>query len=127
MRVADKKFLDYDGIKKYHDELIKNLKDLNYDPQRMFESKEDLLNKSNWTDDKYGRIFGLKKGLIVTVNNVIWQLANPELFQTKMNTIGVDLNTLGANELGWNIISGSDTEKQEPCLPWESQKKPENT
>ena len=110
MRVADKKFLDYDGIKKYHNELIKNLKDLNYDPQRMFESKEDLLNKSNWTDDKYGRIFGLKKGLIVTVNNVIWQLANPELFQTKMNTIGVDLTTLGANELGWNIIGGSDFE-----------------
>lgn len=110
MRVADKKFLDYDGIKKYHDELIKNLKDLNYDPQRMFESKEDLLNKSNWTDDKYGRIFGLKKGLIVTVNNVIWQLADPGLFQTKMNTIGIDLTTLGANELGWNIISGSDTD-----------------
>lgn len=104
---SNKKYLDYNGFKLYHDELVKRLKDLNYDPQRMFDSKEDLLKKSNWTDDRYGRIFGLKVGLIVTVNNIIWQLVDPDLFQKKMNTIGLELSELSAEDLGWKIVGSS--------------------
>lgn len=108
----DKKFLDFEGLKKYHDVLIKKLKDLDFNPQMMFDDKTSLVDLNNWKHDQYGRVYGLKKGLIVTVGTSIWQLVDPETFKTKLSTVGLsneEKAALTPNELGWKII-GSTTD-----------------
>lgn len=106
----DKKFLDFEGLKKYHDVLIKKLKDLDFNPQMMFDDKTSLVDLNNWKHDQYGRVYGLKKGLIVTVGASIWQLVDPETFKTKLSTVGLsneEKASLTPNELGWKIIGST--------------------
>lgn len=113
----DKKFLDFEGLKKYHDALIKKLKDLDFNPQMMFDDKTSLVDLNNWKHDQYGRVYGLKKGLIVTVGTSIWQLVDPETFKTKLSTVGLsneEKAALTPNELGWKIVGSTadfDVEK----------------
>ena len=101
------RYLDYDGLKTYHDELVRELKHLEFDPQRMFDTQEDIVTPSNWEADKYGRVFGLKVGLIVTVGNKIWQLTDPGKFVARMNTVGETIAAkaaLAPEVLGWKIV-----------------------
>ena len=108
----NKKFLDFEGLKKYHDVLTKKLKDLDFNSQMMFDNKSSLVDLNNWKHDQYGRVYGLKKGLIVTVETSIWQLVNPETFKIKLSSVGLsneEKSSLTADELGWRII-GSTTD-----------------
>ena len=77
-----KKYLDLEGLGTYHGELVQRLTDLEYDPNRMFTTKAQLFSLNKWGNDKFGRIIGLKEGLIITVANEIWQLVSPETFST---------------------------------------------
>lgn len=106
-----KKFLEYDGLKIYHDELVKKMRDLAYDPQRSFDSQEDLVTLSNWQFED-SRVCGLKKGLLVTVDNKFWQLEEPNKFQTRLTRVGETIeekSQLKPEELGWKLV-GSTTE-----------------
>lgn len=108
----NKKYLDFEGLKKYHDSLIKKLNDLSFDPQMMFDDKKSLMTIDNWKHDQYGRVFGLKKGLMVTVGTSIWQLVNPDTFKSKLTAVGItieDKSKLEADEIGWKIV-GSTTD-----------------
>lgn len=108
----NKKYLDFEGLKKYHDSLIKKLNDLSFDPQMMFDDKKSLMTLDNWKHDQYGRVFGLKKGLMVTVGTSIWQLVNPDTFKSKLTAVGItieDKSKLEADEIGWKIV-GSTTD-----------------
>ena len=69
--MANKKYLDYDGFKTYHNELVSHLRDLTFDPQRMFETTTELVTPANWHIE-YGRLMGIKRGLIVTVGDKFW-------------------------------------------------------
>jgi len=95
--------LDYDGLQTYHSELVQRLTDLEYDPERLFASKTELCNGSKWGADKYGRIAGLKKGLIVTVDGKLWQLEDPATFGAIFRTINpyFDPESQSAEDLGW--------------------------
>ena len=48
----NKKFLDFEGLKKYHDVLTKKLKDLDFNPQMMFDNKSSLVDLNNWKHDQ---------------------------------------------------------------------------
>lgn len=111
------KYLDYEGLRTYHSELVKRLKDLDYDPNRIFDDTEALCNRSNWDVDAYGRIYGLKLGLIVTVGSQIWQLVNPETFAALFRTVNPEFSASDATpeELGWKII-GIDFDVDEHTL-----------
>ena len=104
-----KKYLDLEGLGTYHDELVQRLTDLEYDPNRMFATKVQLFSESKWGMDKYGRIIGLKEGLIVTVGNEIWQLVNPETFSTVLRTPGniSEKVALTPAQLGWKIVGST--------------------
>lgn len=104
----NKKFLDYDGLQRYHSNLVNNLKDLVYDPKLMFDDKKSLIVAKNWGDDRneQGYVFGLKQGLLITVGNSIWQLTDPAKFMKILNTIE-DVSTNAdktPTELGWKIV-----------------------
>ncbi len=103
------KFLDYEGFQIYHSELVERLKDLEYDPSRMFESKTALLTSSNWNPDSNGRIFGLKEGLLVTVDNQIWQLEDPSRFSSILELTGLTPSEKAAayEDLGWKVIGST--------------------
>lgn len=106
----DKKYLDYDGFKVYHKEMVKQIRNLEFDPQRMFDSKRELVDKSNWKFDN-GLAYGLKSGLIVTVGDKFWQLVEPEKFNKVLTKIGIDVEEKAGWEpdvLGWRIV-GSNT------------------
>ena len=108
----NKKYLDFEGLKKYHDNLVEKLKDLAFDPQMMFDDKTSLVTLDNWNHDQYGKVFGLKKGLMVTVGTSIWQLEDPDKFKTKLTMIDMstdDKAKLTETELGWKIV-GSTTD-----------------
>ena len=107
--MSAQKFLDLDGLVTYHDELVQRLTDLEYDPNRMFATKAQLFSEIKWGSDKFGRIIGLKEGLIVTVGNEIWQLVNPETFSTILRTPGriSDKVALTPTELGWKVVGNS--------------------
>lgn len=108
----NKKYLDFEGLKSYHDNLVERLKDLTFDPQMMFEDKKSLVTLDNWKHDQYGRVFGLKKGLMITVGTSIWQLTDPTKFKTKLTMIGMTTDEKSGfteTELGWKIV-GSTTD-----------------
>lgn len=108
-----KKYLDYEGFKTYHNELVSELRDLTFDSQRMFDSEEGLLTLNNWEHDEFGRVWGLKEGLIITVDDIFWQLENPIGFWTILTRVGESPAEKAANytieELGWKKV-GSTTE-----------------
>lgn len=104
-------YLDYDGLKTYHNTLVEKLKDLEYDPSRMFADKIALLTLNNWNHDEYNRIFGLKAGLVVTVGKQIWQLVNPETFYDKITEMGKTpaqkSELYSVTQLGWKIVGST--------------------
>ena len=104
-----KKYLDLEGLGAYHDELTQRLADLEYDPDRMFESKTQLFNTNNWGMDKYGRIAGLKEGLIVTVGNQIWQLVTPATFRTELLSVSPVSEKIAKTpeQIGWKVIANN--------------------
>ena len=107
----NKKYLDYDGLQRYHSNLVNNLKDLVYDPKQMFNDKKELVSAANWGDDRnsQGYVFGLKQGLLVTVGNSVWQLTDPDKFMGILNTIE-DVSTKSnktPTELGWKIVGNT--------------------
>lgn len=109
--MANKKYLDYDGFKTYHNELVSHLRDLAFDPQRMFETTTELVTPANWHIE-YGRLMGIKRGLIVTVADKFWQLTDPDKFQARVTRIGETIEekaNLEPEQLGWKIV-GSTTE-----------------
>lgn len=105
-----KQYLNYEGLGLYHQSLVERLKDLEYDPSRMFADKVALVTYSNWEHDQYGRIFGLKEGLIVTVGKQIWQLEDPDTFGSVLRTIGLTPEEKAARteeQLGWKIVGST--------------------
>lgn len=104
-------YLDYEGLKTYHSELVDRLKDLEYDPSRMFADKTALLTLDNWDHDTYGRVFGLKNGLLVTVADKIWQLEDAAKFRLKLTSIGETpaqkSSKYSMEELGWKIVGNT--------------------
>ena len=104
-----KQYLDYVGLKTYHDELIRRLTDLEYDPERMFEDKKDLFDEQKWGKNKYDRIVGLKAGLIITVGSQIWQLVNPDTFITILTGVQPieDKILIPVEDLGWKIVGNT--------------------
>lgn len=106
---TNKKYLDSEGLALYHNELVKRLSNLEYDPERLFENKTELFSKSKWGADKYGRVSGLKKGLIITVGKQLWQLVNPDTFNLILSRVQ-DVNEkilIPVEDLGWKIISNT--------------------
>lgn len=106
---TNKKYLDSEGLALYHNELVKRLSNLEYDPERLFENKTELFSKSKWGADKYGRVSGLKKGLIITVGKQLWQLVNPDTFNLILSRVQ-DVNEkilIPVEDLGWKVISNT--------------------
>ena len=107
--MGTKKYLDLDGLGAYHDELAERLKNLEYDPSRMFDDKEDLFSTSKWETDSLGRLYGLKEGLIVTVGGQFWQLEDPEKWSTiyrRVQPIEEKLENT-PEQLGWRIVGNT--------------------
>lgn len=109
--MANKQYLDYEGLRTYHNELVSRMADLEYDPNRMFEDIEDLLSLSKWGADKYGRVAGLKEGILITVGTKIWQLEDAEKFGNILRLVQPiedKIQTYTTPEsLGWRIICNS--------------------
>ena len=107
--MSTNKFLDYEGLQTYHSEIVRRLTDLEYDPERLFENKVDLFDKSKWGVNKYGRVVGLKTGLMITVEGQIWQLEDPALFNSILSR-NQDPNIkarIPVDELGWKVVGSS--------------------
>ena len=107
--MSTKKYLDLDGLSTYHDELVNKLVDLEYDPNRMFVTKAQLFSEIKWGTDRFGRIIGLKEGLMITVAGEIWQLVEPETFSSILRTPGKisDKVALTPTELGWKVVGNT--------------------
>ena len=107
----NKQYLDYEGLTTYHSELVNKLADLEYEPKKMFDDIEVLLTPANWGVSKYGRVAGLKTGLIVTVDSQIWQLENPTTFRNILissTPIADKIATYTTPEsLGWKVIGNT--------------------
>jgi len=103
----ENKYLDYEGLMHYHKELVNRLKDLEYDPKRIFASQSDLMKKDNWDIDQYGRIFGLKTGLVVTVDKHFWQLTEPSKFAKVFKTIGDKSGYTTPESIGWEVVGST--------------------
>ena len=104
-----KKYLDLEGLGAYHEELADRLKNLEFDPTRMFDDKEDLFSAQKWDQDRLGRLYGLKEGLLVTVGNQFWQLENPTRWSTiyrRVQPIEEKLE-LTPEELGWKVVGNT--------------------
>lgn len=103
------KYLDLTGLQTYHNEMVTRLTNLEYDPERLFESKEDLFSLDKWGANKYGRVVGLKAGLMVTVEGKIWQLEDPTTFNGILSrTQAVEEKAaLSPEELGWRVVGNS--------------------
>ena len=105
------KYLDYEGLGIFTNELENRLADLEYDPERMFANMRELLTRSKWGADRYGRVAGLKKGLIVTIGGKIWQLEDTDTFGTILRRVQpineklIEFDT--PDKLGWKLV-GSD-------------------
>lgn len=104
-----KKYLDLEGLSTYHDELVQRLSDLEYDPDRMFETKAQLFNTDKWGMDKYGRLTGLKAGLIITVGTQIWQLVTPATFRAELTTVSPISEKVAKTpeQLGWKVVGNT--------------------
>lgn len=105
------RYLDYEGLQRYHSELVQRVTDLNYDPNRMFDDEAALLDTNNWGFSKYGRIAGVKEGLIVTVGDKIWQLDDASTFKSILEASGTVESKLATydtpEKLGWKVISNT--------------------
>ena len=100
-----KQYLDYAGLKTYHDELIQRLTDLEYEPNKMFADVNELVTRSNWV--KNNGIAGVKVGLIVTVGDCIWQLNDANIFKSILEGNSSVTESTTAEELGWKVISNT--------------------
>ena len=98
-----KQYLDYAGLKTYHNELVQRLVDLEFEPNKMFADVNALVNPSNWV--KNGRIAGVKAGLMVTVGDYIWQLKDANVFKKILENNSSVTESTTAEELGWKVIS----------------------
>ena len=89
-----KKYLDLEGLGTYHNELVQKMADLEYDPDRMFETKEQLFNTSKWGMDKYGRIAGL---------------ITPATFRAELVSVSPvsDKVAKTPEQLGWKIVGST--------------------
>lgn len=103
------KYLSYAGLATYQDELVRRLTDLDYDPSRMFANKEELFSLQKWGVNRFGRVIGLKAGLIITVDGQIWQLVDPVVFNNVLSgnqTIESKV-LIPVEDLGWKIIGNT--------------------
>ena len=98
-----KQYLDYAGLKTYHNELIQRLADLEFEPNKMFADVNALVTRSNWV--KNNRIAGVKVGLMVTVGDYIWQLKDVNAFKGILENNSSVTESTTAEELGWRVIS----------------------
>ena len=98
-----KQYLDYTGLKTYHNELVQRLEDLEFEPNKIFADVNALVNPSNWV--KNGRIAGVKAGLMVTVGDYIWQLKDANVFKGILENNSSVTESTTAEELGWRVIS----------------------
>ena len=100
-----KQYLDYAGLKTYHDELIQRLTDLEFEPNKMFADVNELVTRSNWV--KNNGIAGVKVGLIVTVGDCIWQLNDANIFKSILEDNSSVTEATTAEDLGWKVISNT--------------------
>ena len=98
-----KQYLDYAGLKTYHNELIQRLADLEFEPNKMFADVKALVTRSNWV--KNNRVAGVKAGLMVTVGDYIWQLKDANVFKGILENNSSVTEATTAEELGWRVIS----------------------
>ena len=96
-----KQYLDYTGLTTYHNELVQRLEDLEFEPNKIFANVDALVNPSNWM--KNNRIAGLKEGLMVTVDGVLWQLVDADKFK-KILEGKIVPESLTAENLGWDVV-----------------------
>lgn len=96
-----KQYLDYTGLKTYHNELVQRLEDLEFEPNKIFANVDALVDPSNWV--KNNRIAGVKAGLIVTVGGVLWQLVDADKFK-KILEGEIVPESLTAENLGWDVV-----------------------
>ena len=96
-----KQYLDYTGLTTYHNELVQRLEDLEFEPNKMFDDVNALVKRDNWV--KNNRIAGLKKGLMVTVGGVLWQLVDADKFK-KILKGEIVPESLTAENLGWDVV-----------------------
>ena len=108
--MSAQKYLDLTGLNTYHNEMVKRIVDLEYDPERMFDDKVDLFSLQKWGANKYGRVVGLKAGLMITVGGQLWQLENPTLFNSKLSMTGLtpaEKALIPIDQLGWKIVGSN--------------------
>ena len=96
-----KQYLDYKGLQTYHNELVQRLEDLEFEPNKIFANVDALVNPSNWM--KNNRIAGVKEGLMVTVDGVLWQLVDADKFK-KILEGKIVPESLTAENLGWDVV-----------------------
>lgn len=96
-----KQYLDYTGLTTYHNELVQRLEDLEFEPNKIFANVDALVNPSNWL--KNGRVAGVKAGLIITVDGVLWQLVDADKFK-KILEGKIAPESLTAENLGWDVV-----------------------
>ena len=96
-----KQYLDYTGLTTYHNELVQRLEDLEFEPNKMFNDVNALVKRDNWV--KNNRIAGLKKGLMITVGGVLWQLVDADKFK-KILKGEIVPESLTAENLGWDVV-----------------------
>ena len=108
--MSAQKYLDLTGLNTYHNEMVKRIADLEYDPERMFDDKVDLFSLQKWGANKYGRVGGRKGGLMITVGGQIWQLENPTMFNSKLSMTGLtpaEKALIPIDQLGWKIVGSN--------------------
>lgn len=96
-----KQYLDYTGLTTYHNELVQRLEDLEFEPNKIFANVDALVKRDNWV--KNNRIAGLKKGLMATVDGVLWQLVDADKFK-KILEGKIAPESLTAENLGWDVV-----------------------
>ena len=96
-----KQYLDYTGLTTYHNELVQRLEDLEFEPNKIFANVDALVTSLNWV--KNNRIAGLKEGLMVTVDGVLWQLVDADKFK-KILEGKIVPESLIAENLGWDVV-----------------------
>ena len=96
-----KQYLDYAGLGTYHNELAQRLVDLEFEPNKIFANVDALVTRLNWV--KNNRIAGLKEGLMVTVDGVLWQLVDADKFK-KILEGKIVPESLTAENLGWDVV-----------------------
>ena len=96
-----KQYLDYTGLTTYHNELVQRLEDLEFEPNKIFANVDALVTRLNWV--KNNRIAGLKEGLMVTVDGVLWQLVDADKFK-KILEGKIVPESLTAENLGWDVV-----------------------